>query len=169
MRWLREAGWLVAVGVVIAAVALRPERKTPADPNESRAAFEKLRAEFEEKRARRERELERELAKVRTEGTQNLLRLVGRAYRRPLAAGKAPPREEDFGDVLDVWRSHRDGQPFVILWGVDLTRLPEGGAGLLLAWEQTADKGGARCVLMADGKTTKVVSDDEFNKLPRAK
>jgi hypothetical protein len=169
MRWLRDAGWVVALAVVIVVLVMRPEWKKPADPNESRAAFEKMRAEFEEKRARREQELERELAQLRTEGTQNELRLVGRAYRRHLAKEKAPPREEDFQDILDVWRSQRDGKPFVILWGIDLTRLPAAGADLLLAWEQTADKSGARCVLMADGTTTKVVSDDEFNQLPRAR
>jgi hypothetical protein len=169
MRWLRDAGWVVALVIVIVVVVMRPEWKKPADPNESRAAFEKLRAEFEEKRARREQELERELAQIRTEGTQAQLRLVGGAYRRHLAKEKVPPQKEAFRDILDIWRSQRDGEPFVILWGVDLTQLPEHGAGLLLAWEQTADKGGARCVLMADGMTTKVVSDDEFNKLPRAK
>ncbi|HEY7313653.1 MAG TPA: hypothetical protein VH643_30155 [Gemmataceae bacterium] len=169
MRWLRDAGWVVALGVVIAVLVLRPERKKPPDPSVSQAAIEKMRAEFEESRVRREEELERDLSKIRTEGTQSQLRLVGKAYRRHLAAKKVPPQEEDFQNVLDIWLSHRDGEPFVILWGVDLTRLPEGGAGLLLAWEQTADKDGARCVLMADGTTTKVISDDEFNKLPRAK
>src|SRR5436305_1331765 len=108
MRWVRDAGWLVALGVVIVAVAMRPERPKPADPKESRAAFEKLRADFEEKRARRERELERELSAIRNEGTQALLRLVGRAYRRHLLEEKTPPQATDFQDVLSEWRSRRD-------------------------------------------------------------
>jgi hypothetical protein len=168
MQWLRDAGWAVALGIVIVVAIMRPEWRKPTDPTESRAAFEKMHAEFEEKRARREREFERELAQIRTEGTQSQLRLVGRAYRRHLVADKVPPREEDLRDIIDVCRSQRNGEPFVILWGVDLTALPGGGVGMLLAWEQTADKNGTRCVLMADGMTTKVVSDEEFYKLPPA-
>jgi len=168
MRWLRDAGWAVALGIVIVVAIMRPEWRKPADPTELRAAFEKMRAEFEEKRSGREQELERELAQIRTEGTQSQLKVVGRAYRRHLVADKVPPREEDLRDIINVCRSQRDGQAFVIIWGVNLTRLPEGGVSMLLAWEQTADKSGARCVLMADGVTTRFVSEDEFKKLPRA-
>jgi hypothetical protein len=169
MRWLRDAGWVVAVGAVIALAATRPDRKPLPDPNESRAAFERSRAEFEEKRAKREEETEREISRIRTEATLDLLRSVGRGYHWHLAREKSLPRAEDFEEALGAWRSHRDDRPFVILWGVDLGRLPGGGAGLLLAWEQTTGRGGTRCVLMADGKTAKVVPEEEFTKLPRAK
>jgi hypothetical protein len=169
MRWLRDAGWVVAVGAVIALAATRSGRKPLPDPSESRAAFERARAEFEEKRAKREEETEREVSRIRTEATLDLLRSVGRGYRGHLAREKTPPREEDLGEALGVWRSRRDDRPFVILWGVDLGLLPGGGAGLLLAWEQTADRGGTRCVLLADGKTAKVVPEEEFTRLPRAK
>ena len=67
-----------------------------------------------------------------------------------------------------MWKSYRDGEPFVILWGVDLARLPD-GAGVLLAWEAKGDADGSRCVLMADGETTKVVTATEFEKLPKAR
>jgi hypothetical protein len=168
MSWLKELGWLVAV--VLAVILLTgwlPKQKQQQfpDPQESRAAFEKLRAEFDAKQAMREEVV----ANARTEGTLDLLRLVGRSYTRRLAQAKTPPQEEDVAEVRDYWRSRRDEKPFVILWGVDLTRLPDGGSGMLLAWEQTADDTGCRCVLMADGKSVKVVNSDEFEKLPRAK
>jgi hypothetical protein len=60
-----------------------------------------------------------------------------------------------------VWKSRRDGQPFVIQWGVDLTKLAS-GVNMLLAWEAKGDADGSRCVLMADGETTKVVTAGEF-------
>ena len=166
MRWLREAGWLVAL--CLAAYLLTsglPKRKQLPDPQESREAFEKLRAEFEQKLAKRAEQL----ARVQEEGTLDLLRTVGRAYARHTTHAKTPPREEDFREVLEVWHSRRDQRPFVIQWGVDLTRLPDSGSNTLLAWEQTADDMGRRCVLMADGKTTKVVTAEEFERLPRAK
>jgi hypothetical protein len=168
MRWLRDIGWLAVLGAVIVLGVLRPERPKLADPHETRAAFEKLRAEYEEKRAQTEQKLQRELAAIRTDATQDLLRLLGSEYRRHLKAAKAPPQAAVFQDMLEQLRSARDGQQFAVQWGVDLERLPDGGAGLLLAWEQTADKAGDRCVLMADGKTVKVVPEDEFGKLPRA-
>jgi hypothetical protein len=169
MRWLRDAGWLVAGGALLALAFTRPDRKPLPDPAETRAAIEKARAEFEERRAKRDEETEREISRIRTETTLDLLRSVGREYRVHLAGEKTPPREEDLGEALDAWRSLRDDRPFVILWGVDLGKLPGGGAGRLLAWEQTAGKVGTRCVLMADGKTAKVVPEEEFANLPRAK
>lgn len=167
MRWIRDAGWLVAVGAVIVIFVTRPERKPLPSPAESRASLEKMRADFEEKRAKREAATEQEISRIRTETTLDLLRSVGREYRRHLMLEKAPPRSEDFAEALDAWRSHRDDQPFTILWGIDLRRLPD-GADRVLAWEQKGIKG-TQCVLMADGKTAKVVSAEDFAKLPRAK
>ena len=166
MRWVRDAGWVVAA--CLAVVLLKdwlPKKKELPDPQETRDAHNKLRAEFEEKQAKRAEAFSR----VQTEGTLEMLRSAGRAYLRGLAVTKTPPSEEDFREVIDLWRSRRDEKPFVIQWGVDLSRLPEGGAGVLLAWEQSPDDKGQRAVLMADGKTAKVVTSDEFERLPRAK
>lgn len=168
MERLKNFGWVVALVAVLVLAATRTDRKPTPDPYESRAAFEKVRAEFEEKRAKREADTQREISRIRTETTLDLLRSVGRGYRRHLAREKAAPREEDFADALDPWRSRRDDKPFVILWEVDLSRVQGGGAGLLLAWEASG-QGGTRCVLMADGKTAKEIPEEEFAKLPRAK
>lgn len=167
MSWLRDAGWLVALCLAAYVVIdVLPKRKPPPpDPQETRDRIEKQRAEFEAKLAKQAEAI----AQVHEEGTLEMLRVVGRSYMRRLAEHKAPPREEDIGEALQFWRSRRDEKPFVILWGVDLTKLPDGGAGKLLAWEQAPDDKGRRCVLMADGKTAKVVTAEEFEKLPRAK
>jgi hypothetical protein len=166
MRWLKEAGWLVALCLLAYILTLGlPKRKPQADPEDVRALVEKRRAEREERQAKRAEEL----AKIRLEGTLDTLRLVGKSYLRRTGQLKAPPREEDVGEAIQFWRSRRDEAPFVILWGVDLNQLPDGGAGMALAWEQSADDEGRRCVLMADGKTAKLVSAEEFEKLPRAK
>src|SRR5262245_37321419 len=100
MRWLRDAGWLDAIVVVVVLIFMRPERPKLTDPKESRAAFEKMRAEFDEKRARRDQELERELSTIKLEGTQNMLKLVGREYSNHLAGQKSPPQATDFQDVV---------------------------------------------------------------------
>ena len=167
MRWFRHAGWLVAL--CLAAYILTawlPKRNPPApDPQDVREHLEKRRAELDAGQAVRDEAL----ARAQTEGTLDMLRVVGRSYHRRLAQHKTPPREEDVGEVVEYWRSRRDEKPFVIVWGVDLAELPDGGAGTLLAWEQTPDDKGRRAVLMADGKTAKVVTAEEFDRLPRAK
>ena len=99
----------------------------------------------------------------------SFLRLVGRQYRRYLESEKKPPEVADFREFVDDWKSRRDGEAFVIQWGVDLTKLPGGGAGILLAWEAKGDADSSRCVLMADAETTKVVTAAEFETLPKAK
>ena len=98
----------------------------------------------------------------------DLLRVAGKAFRRHAELAKALPTADDLRDAFAGLRSQRDGRPFVILWGVDLAALPGGGSGMLLAWEETADATGRRCVLMADGVTARVVSAEEFDRLPRA-
>jgi len=163
MKWLREAGWFVAVGFVVVYLIWLKPKKEP-NPNDMKALIEQHRTEAAERQAR----LEQEVAKVDLEATQRLLKQVGKVYREHLAIEKKPPQAADFMELMEVWKSHRDGQPFVIQWGVDLTKLA-GGANLLLAWEAKGAVDGSRCVLMADGETTKVVTKEEFDKLPKAK
>ncbi len=165
MQWLRDAGWLVALGIGIVFIAMRPERKPLPDPKDTTALIEKHKAEFAERQASREKEI----AKIKTDGTLSQLRLVGKTYRGHLLSAKMPPTEADMTELTDIWRSSRDDKPFVIVWGVDPAKLPDGGAGHVLAWEQTADAAGNRCVLLADGKTAKAIPDAEFQKLPKAK
>ena len=166
MKW-RDAGWFLALALLAAYFLwIRPAKL----PNlaETKALVEKHR-QFREEAEARHAKLEQELAAIRTEATLKLLKIVGQAYRRHLAEEKAPPKADDYKELLDAWKSERDDQPFVIQWGVDLTKLPDGGRGMLLAWEQTGAADGSRCVLMADGETAKVVTADEFKDLPQAK
>jgi len=163
MKWLREAGWFVAIGfVVVYLIWLKPQ-KAP-NPNDVKVLIEQHRAEAAERQAR----LDQELARIDLEATQKLLKQVGKAYREHLTTEKKPPQAADFAELMEVWKSHRDGQPFVIQWGVDLTKLT-GGANMLLAWEATGAADGSRCVLMADGETTTVAVAGEFETIPRAK
>jgi hypothetical protein len=163
MKWVREAGWLIVLALLaVYFIWLRPPK--PAKPEQVQALIDQKRQELQTRQAR----LDKEVAVIQTDTSLKLLKLVGKAYRRHLAEEKMPPRAEDYPDAPEAWKSNRDGQPFAIQWGVDLTKLSDGGRGMLLAWEQTPAADGSRCVLMADGETAKVVSADEFKDLPRA-
>lgn len=87
--------------------------------------------------------------------SQNNLRQIGIAYLNACSQDRPPANVEELKAHLDgpaVLQSPRDQQPYEIVWGVDLTRLPDGGAGILLAWEKTGDKEGGRCVLLGNGQ-----------------
>jgi len=102
---------------------------------------------------------------------QNDLRNIGRAYA--MAAISHLPRNWD--DLKESMEGHtplsspRDKQPYEVVWGVDAGKLQTPSTETLLAWEQTADADGGRCVLMADCQSAKYVKDEEFQKLPKAK
>jgi hypothetical protein len=163
VKWVREVGWVVALALLaVYFFWLRPTK--PPNPADVQVLIDQKRQEAEARQAR----IAKDVAVIQTDASLKLLKLVGQAYRRHLAEEKTPPKATDYPDGPDAWRSNRDGQPFVIQWGVDPAKLPEGGRGMLLAWEQTAADNGSRCVLMADGETAKVVTADEFEKLPKA-
>jgi hypothetical protein len=169
MKRVREFGWLAAlVFVAVYFLWLRPARGPNA--KEAIAHFEAQRADIEAKRAEWEAkraELDRKLARQRTDHTLFRLRILGEAYRDHLAHAKNPPKAADLTYITDDLTSARDNEPFVVTWGVDLGKVPD-GAGALLAWEKTADADGSRCVLLADGRTAKVATAVEFAALPRA-
>jgi hypothetical protein len=169
MKWVRDYAWLTApVLLVIYFVWLRPARGP--NPKEAIAHFEAQRADMEKKRAEwdaRRAELDQKLARQRADHTLFRLRILGEAYRDHLAHAKKPPQPADLADITADLASARDNEPFVITWGVDLGKVPN-GAGTPLAWEKTADADGSRCVLMADGKTAKAVTAAEFAALPKA-
>jgi len=170
VKWVREVGWIVALAfLAVYFFWLRPAK--PPKPADMQVLIDQNRQLIDQKpqeaKAHKAR-IAKEMAIIQTDASLKLLKLVGQAYRRHLAEEKVPPKAEDYSDGADVWRSSRDRQTFVIQWGVDLTKLPDGGRAMLLAWEQTAAADGSRCVLMADGETAKVVTADEFEKLPKA-
>jgi hypothetical protein len=171
MKWLRIYGWPIALLlVVVYFVWLRPGPRPNA--KEAIAGFEAQRAEIDKHRAEwdaKRAEFDAKIARLQTDHTLFLLRMVGEAYREYLSHEKKPPQAADFAAEAADWKSPRDEKPFVIVWGVDLNKLPDGGAGLALAWEQTPAPDGSRCVLLADGKTTKLVTATEFEALLKAK
>jgi hypothetical protein len=168
MQWLRDTGWIVAGVLAVGLLFLLPKpAKLP--NNDELDALRAMIAKHKAESAERQAAHAKEIAKIRADSTLRGLQLVGEAYREHLAAEKKPPAEADFADVKDLWTSNRDHKPFVIVYGADLAKLPGGGIGHVLAWEQTADAEDNRCVLLADGKTAKVMPDAEFQKLPKAK
>jgi hypothetical protein len=170
MKWVRDYGWLAALIVLVVwFVWFRPGRGP--NPKDVIANFETQRAEIEKQRAEwkaRSAELDEKLARQRTDHTLFRLRIVGEAYRDHLKYAKKPPQAADLADLVGDITSARDNDPFVIVWGVDLAKVPDGGGGLLLAWEKTGAPDGSRCVLLADGRTAKVVPAAEFQALPKA-
>ncbi|MER3416478.1 MAG: hypothetical protein C4297_09740 [Gemmataceae bacterium] len=98
--------------------------------------------------------------------SQNNLRNIGIAYMIAAQTGPVMGPADLGSDVKLV--CPRDNQPYEIIWGVDVTRLPSGGRHLLLAWEKTPDADGGRCVLMADCTTVSYMTAQEFATAPRA-
>jgi hypothetical protein len=89
--------------------------------------------------------------------TQENLLHVGSAYSRYLESAKKPPTSTDhlkpylkeFGNPDELLRSSRDGEPFVICWGVDLSAPPTWatqGSTPVIAYEKRGS-GGQRYVL----------------------
>jgi hypothetical protein len=102
---------------------------------------------------------------------QNDLRNIGRAYS--IVSISHPPHGWD--DLKEGMEGHtplsspRDKQPYQVVWGVNISNLQSASGETLLAWEQTADADGGRCVLMADCQSVKYVKEEEFQKLEKAK
>jgi hypothetical protein len=80
---------------------------------------------------------------------ENLLR-IGTVYRRFCVEQKKPPAGpqdlapalKEFGDPKEIFNSPRDGQPFVICWGVDLTQpVPWAKTRPVLAYEKLGANG----------------------------
>ena len=170
MKWVREYGWVaVLVLGVVYFIWLRPARGP--DPKEAIARLEKQRAVLAKERAERDTrraELDAEIARLHTDHTLFRLRILGEIYRDHLGNRKKLPQPADLADVAGDMVSARDNQPFEIVWGVDLAKLPNGGTGYRLAWEKTGAADGSRCVLLADAKTARVATAAEFAALPAA-
>jgi len=101
---------------------------------------------------------------------QNQLQQIGIAYRN--CAITAPPRKiEELMPFLEndakTEKLLRDGT-IVVIWGVVID-LVANGSETILAYEKDADEQGTRYVLMANCSTVKAMSNDEFQKAPKAK
>jgi hypothetical protein len=82
--------------------------------------------------------------------TEERLFKIGNAYLAATTRLKRPPKNADElkpslegGADADALRSPRDGQPFVIIWGVDFNRLPPGRDDIytVAAYEQRGADG----------------------------
>jgi hypothetical protein len=93
---------------------------------------------------------------------------IGRAYEISLAAGAPPKDKLDLGAQLTTTRDLKKREVEVV-YGVNPQKLPNGGAGHMLAWEKESTQDGHRMVLMADCRTVKYLSEEEFKNTPKAK
>jgi hypothetical protein len=111
------------------------------------------------------------------------LGIIGQAYKQALQRRSGffsrlaqvrmpplgPPDLEKFlpANAVDL-KSPRDGQPFVIIWGVDLDDMPVAAQdATLLAWESTPDPTGQRCALFCNGFAGSM-AEERFQTFPRA-
>src|SRR5688572_15326139 len=126
MKWVREYGWVaVLVLGIVYFVWLRPVRGP--DPKEAIARLEEQRAVRAKERAERDArrvELDAKVARLHTDHTLFRLRILGEAYRDHLGSEEKPPQPADLADVAGDMVSARDDQPFEIVWGIDLNKLP---------------------------------------------
>ncbi len=95
---------------------------------------------------------------------------VGIAYLRATEQLGRPPRnldelkpvlQREFGDADGLLRSPNDGQPYVVIWGVDITRaVPGVTAPVVVAYERQG-VGGKRYVLTV-GVGIRSLTDQDF-------
>lgn len=110
--------------------------------------------------------------RVDKEKAQQYMRQLYIAYMATQAMSPEGPRsEEDLKAQLEggdkLLKSPRDGQKFIICYGVNLSNLPKGASETLLMWESTANSEGARCGVLADGRPV-YLTEDEFRRFPKA-
>jgi hypothetical protein len=93
---------------------------------------------------------------------------IGKAYE--LALVDKPPKNHDDLGQPQLW-TKRDLQKkeIEVLYGVDPKKLGEEAPNRMLAWEKEPDADGGRMVLMADCKSVKYLSENEFQRTPKAK
>jgi hypothetical protein len=98
-----------------------------------------------------------------------VMKNIGYAYRLSLAGGSPPANAKDLdAGKLATMRDMKE-HAVEVLYGVNPSKLPDGGAGHMLAWEKEPTNDGRRMVLMADCMTVKYMSEEEFSKTPKAK
>lgn len=99
---------------------------------------------------------------------ERLLDLVN-AYWQYNISHRVPPRSAtDIEPILrergiadDVFRSPRDGEPFVVCWGTNVVRPAQGTAARpILAYEKNG-RDGSRFVVLAERKV-ELLTEDEF-------
>jgi hypothetical protein len=98
-----------------------------------------------------------------------VMKNIGKAYQISLNIGGPPANAKDLdAGKLATMRDMKE-HAVEVLYGVNPNKLPDGGAGHMLAWEKEPTNDGRRMVLMADCVTVKYMSEEEFKKTPKAK
>lgn len=101
---------------------------------------------------------------------QNLMTVIG-AYVKATDKNGRPPSKVadikpflvDFGDPDTLLTSPRDGQPYVIVWGIDINKVMERPNVPIVAYEKTG-KDGKRYV--SRGRMVFDVNEEDFQKMP---
>jgi hypothetical protein len=110
-----------------------------------------------------------EIPKIPNE-QQNILYIL-RAYckfngdqqRTPVTLDELKPLLKEFGDPEKIILSPRDGQPYVLVGGLDISRVPSGGVLPVVAYERKGVDG-KRQVIDLRG-SIRLLAPDEFKKL----
>src|SRR5206468_8320011 len=99
---------------------------------------------------------------------QNLSTIKGAYLKATQKLGKPPARQEDImpflqevGEPEQILRSSNDGEPYVIIWGVDIRRYLDKGIDPVVAYEKNG-KDGKRVV--SHGHFVRIETDEEFQK-----
>jgi hypothetical protein len=112
---------------------------------------------------------EPEIPKI-PEEQQNILFLLrayckfnGEKQRTPATLDELKPLLKDFGDPEKIILSPRDGQPYVLVGGLDISRAPSGGALPVVAYERKGVDGNRQTVDLRG--TIRILTPEEFKKL----
>jgi hypothetical protein len=104
------------------------------------------------------------------EEQQNILYILrayckfnGERQRTPASLDELKPLLKEFGDPEKIVRSPRDGQPYVLVGGLDISRVPSGGVLPVVAYERIGVDG-KRQVIDLRG-TIRLLTPEEFGKL----
>jgi hypothetical protein len=112
---------------------------------------------------------EPEIPKIPVE-EQNILYILrayckfnGEQHRTPKSLDELKPWLKEFGDPEKVVLSPRDGQPYVLVGGLDISRLPSGGVMPVVAYERKGVDGKRQVVDMRG--QIRLLMPDEFKLL----
>ncbi|MCC6127109.1 MAG: hypothetical protein IT426_19280 [Pirellulales bacterium] len=112
---------------------------------------------------------EPEIPKIPDE-EQNILFLL-RAYckfngehqRTPKSLDEMKPLLKEFGDPEKIILSPRDGQPYILVGGLDISQAPSGGALPVVAYERNGVNGNRQVIDLRG--SIRLLTPEEFKKL----
>jgi hypothetical protein len=87
----------------------------------------------------------------------------GDQHRPPTSIEELKPALKEFGDVEKIIRSPRDGEIYVIVGGIDLSRMPSGGVLPVVAYERKGVSGKRQVVDLRG--SVRELTPEEFRQL----